>query len=272
MHNPVVIINGLQAVAVSSLDRGLLYGDGVFETIAVKQGKLQYWTDHLKRLEEGCKVLKLQGLEVALLEKEVQQLVSTEGLQDQCIIKIIVTRGVGGRGYKPSKQPLTRIIQLFPWPENPQSYIDEGVKVTLCDFRLSSQSRLAKIKHLNRLEQVMARSEWDDEFQEGLVCDSHDNMIEATSSNVFFQLDDALITPDLSQSGVEGVMRKQIIEYCRKNKVTVDVRNIKLSEMNQVQAMFLCNSIHAVWPVQSYCKRKLNKTAIIDQLIAVFNS
>ena len=272
MSNPVVIINGNQADTISSLDRGLLYGDGVFETIAVKQGKLLHWADHLERLNEGCELLKLHDLDVSVLEKEVQILLDSDKAQDKCVVKIIITRGIGERGYKPSTQALTRIVQIFPWPEIPKSYLDLGVKVTLCDFRLSRQNRLAKIKHLNRLEQVLARSEWDNEFQEGLVCDTCDNIIEATSSNVFFQIDDKLVTPDLSQSGVAGVMRKQIIKYCRINNIVVGIRDFKLAEMNQIQAMFLCNSINAIWPVQSYCGRKLGKTAIIDRLVTVFNS
>lgn len=272
MQNPVVIVNGHMTDSVSSLDRGLLYGDGVFETIAVKQGKLEYWADHLERLHAGCESLKLQDLDVSSLEKDLQQILDADKSQEKFIVKIIITRGVGGRGYKPGKQALTRIVQRFSWPVIPKSYVEQGVKVTLCDFRLSRQSRLAKIKHLNRLEQVLARSEWDDEYQEGLVCDDNDNVIEATSNNIFFQIDGQLVTPDLSFSGVEGVMRKQIIEYCRSNSIAIEIRDIKLTEMSNIQAMFLCNSINMIWPVQSYCERKLGKTAIIDQLIAGFNS
>lgn len=271
MQNPEVIINGTQGDQLSSLDRGLLYGDGVFETIAVKQGKLQHWEDHLERLELGCKTLGIQGLDIATLEKEAQQLIKFE-TNSKCVIKIIITRGVGGRGYKPTTQALTRIVQKFPWPEYPASLIETGVKITQCELRLSRQSKLAQIKHLNRLEQVLARSEWDDEYQEGLVCDRDDNIIEATSSNVFFQVDNTLITPDLAQCGVAGVLRKKVIEYCHANDFEVDIRDFKLSEITQIQSMFLCNSINGIWPVSSYCERKLSKTAIIDQLVAVFNS
>jgi len=272
MRNPVVIINGKQGDVVSSLDRGLLYGDCLFETIAVKHGELQYWDDHLDRLVRGCEALSLKGLDSTVLKKEIQQLLSVDESQDNCIIKIIITRGVGGRGYKPGNQELTRIVQKFAWTEHPSSYVQEGVKVTLCDFRLAQQSKLSQIKHLNRLEQVLARSEWDDEFQEGLVCDHDDNVVEATSSNVFFQIKNTLITPDLSQCGVAGVMRKNIIAYCLANNLDIVIQNFKLSELNEIQAMFVCNSVNAIWPVQSYCGRKLNKTAIIEQLVAVFNS
>lgn len=271
MQNPEVIVNGTQGDQLSSLDRGLLYGDGLFETIAVKQGKLQHWEDHLERLKQGCDALGLQGLNVESLEKDAHQLVSSDP-NLKCVIKIIITRGVGGRGYKPTTQALTRIVQRFSWPEYPASFIKTGVKVTHCKFRLSKQSRLAKIKHLNRLEQVLARSEWDNEYQDGLVCDLDNNVIEATSNNVFFHLDNTLVTPDLAQCGVAGVMRKKVIEYCHANDIELVIRDVKQSEIKQIQAMFLCNSINGIWPVSSYCERKLSKTAIIDQLVAEFNS
>ncbi len=270
MIKPEVIINGHQTDQLSSLDRGLLYGDGIFETIAVKQGQLQYWEDHLERLQLGCKALGLHDLDVLLLEKEVYSLVDTVSSLNS-VIKIIITRGIGDRGYKPTAQTITRIVQKFPWPDYPSSYIETGVKVTQCNFRLARQSRLSQIKHLNRLEQVLARSEWDDDYQEGLVCDSENNVIEATSSNVFFQIDNALITPDLVQCGVAGVMRKKIIEYCRSNGIALEIRDFNQSEISQIQAMLLCNCIIGIWPVVSYCKRELDKTAIISELVTVFN-
>ncbi len=271
MQNPKVIINGQQGDQLSCFDRGLLYGDGVFETIAVKQRELQYWEDHLQRLQIGCKTLGLQGLDVALLEKEVKLIVDSES-ESKFIIKIIITRGVGGRGYKPTLQSLTRIVQKIPWTEHPSSFTDIGVRVTKCDLRLSKQSKLAKIKHLNRLEHVLARGEWEDDYQEGLLCDVDGYIVEATSNNVFFQISDTLITPDLTQCGVAGVMRKKIIEHCHNNDIKIEIRDFNHSELCQIHAMFLCNSIHGIWPVESYCARKLSKTAIIDQLAAEFNS
>ena len=269
MQTPEVIINGVESDQLSSLDRGLSYGDGIFETIAVKQGVLQYWDDHLQRLQLGCEVLKLHGLDTSLLKKEINQLIDSNFA---CVIKVIITRGIGERGYKPTNNSLTRIVQKFSWPEFPSSYYEKGVEVTQCKFQLSQQNALSRIKHLNRLEQVLARSEWDDQYQEGLVCDIDNNVIEATSSNVFFVHKDKLITPDLDRCGVAGVLRKRIINYCQDNNIAVKVRDFKQTELNNIQAMFLCNSIIGVWPVAAYCERRLSKTAIIDQLIAEFNS
>ena len=269
MQFPAVIINGAQGDSLSSLDRGLLYGDGVFETVAVKQGKPQYWQEHLKRLNLGCEILGISGLDTSLLEVEVNQIIDGD---TQCVIKIIITRGIGGRGYKPTQQKLTRIIHKFPWPQYPQSFTDQGVDVTLCDIRLSQQTKLAQIKHLNRLEQVLARSEWDDEYQEGLVCDSFDHVIEATSSNVFFEIDNGLITPDLTKCGVAGILRNQVINYCNNNNIKLSIRDFNLNEIQNIQGMFLCNSIIGIWPVKSFNNLSMSKTAIISKLISVINN
>ncbi len=269
MQNPEVIINGESGNYISSLDRGLLYGDGVFETIAIKQGQPQFWHEHLKRLKFGCEKLKLSGLNTSLLKSELDELIDND---EQCIIKIIITRGVGERGYRPTQTSLTRVIQKFPWPEFPQKYLDIGIEVTMCNFRLAHQPELAQIKHLNRLEQVLARSEWKDEYQEGLVCDIYDQVIEATSSNVFFQIGDELITPSLEKCGVAGVMRGKVIEYCNTNDLQLKIKDFAVDELQTIQGMFVCNSIIGIWPVYRLHDLSLSKTAIIQGLMSVFNT
>lgn len=269
MQAAEVIINGRHGDSLSSLDRGLLYGDGVFETIAIKQGQPQYWEEHLQRLHLGCATLGLSSPDDVLLKNETQQLTGTD---ERCVIKIIITRGAGGRGYKPPRQSPTRVIQKFPWPQFPADYTASGIDVTLCDFKLTQQTRLAQIKHLNRLEQILARSEWDDEYQEGLVCDLDGHIIEATSSNVFFEVDNGLITPDLKRCGVAGVLRAQVIKYCNNKGIELSVRDFGLDDVGAIQAMFLCNSIIGIWPVRSFNELVMPRTAIIDKLMSIFNT
>ncbi len=265
----MVIINGEPGDGLSTLDRGLLYGDGVFETIAVKQGRPQYWERHLQRLRLGCKALRLPGADEAVLKDEVRRLIGGDG---RCVIKVIVTRGAGGRGYKPPRSAQTRIIQKFPWPQFPSGYVTSGVDVTLCDFKLAHQPGLAGIKHLNRLEQVLARSEWDDEYQEGLVCDTDGHIIEATSSNVFFEVGGGLVTPDLQKCGVAGVLRSEVIDYCNSHGIKLSVRDFGLDEVADIEAMFLCNSIIGIWPVRHFNELAVARTATVDELIAVFTT
>ncbi len=269
LQTPAIVINGEQDGSLSSLDRGLLYGDGIFETVAIQQGQPQHWQEHLERLNLGCEILGLSGLDHVLLKTEVEKLIDAD---TQCVVKIIITRGVGGRGYRPTQQSLTRIIQKFPWPEYPASYTQLGIDVTLCEFRLAQQSKLAQIKHLNRLEQVLARSEWADEYQEGLVCDQASHIIEATSSNVFFEVVGGLVTPELNGCGVVGVLRNKVISYCNNNDIQLSIREFSLSEISGIQGMFVCNSVIGIWPVKSFSNLVLPKTAIIKKLMSVFNT
>ena len=269
MQTPEIIINGEAGNSISSLDRGLLYGDGVFETIVIKQGKPEYYQAHLSRLMHGCDVLGISAVDQTILTSELEQLIDTD---QQCVIKIILTRGIGNRGYKPTQANPSRILQKFSWPDFPASYKESGIDVTLCNFRLAKQSKLAKIKHLNRLEQVLARSEWQDEFQEGLVCDEDNRIIEATSANVFFQINDMLVTPEIDSCGVAGVLREQVINYCRSQNIELLIRDVVLNELDKVQAMFLCNSVIGIWPVKRIDQRILDKTAIIYKLLTVFKN
>ncbi|MCY4641815.1 MAG: aminodeoxychorismate lyase [Gammaproteobacteria bacterium] len=269
VQTPAILVNGQASEYISSLDRGLLYGDGLFETIAVRQGQPQFWDEHLERLKQGCRVLGLASPDCMLLSREVAQLINAD---KQCVIKVIITRGVGERGYRPGHQSPTRIVQKFPWPDFPAGFTDPGIDVTLCNFRLSLQSRLAQIKHLNRLEQVLARSEWDNEYQEGLVCDTQDHIIEATASNVFFEKGDELITPDLKRCGVAGILRRQVINYCYHHDIELTIRDFSLKEVSGIEAMFVCNSIAGIWPVKRFDTTLFSRSAMTDRLMSVFNN
>lgn len=269
MQVPTITVNGQACENVSALDRGLLYGDGLFETMAVRDGSIRFLEEHLRRLQTGCQVLGLEGLDHDTLTQEVAQAIDSD---QECIIKVIITRGAGERGYRPVRQALTRIVQKFPRPVFPQAYEDPGIDVTLCKFRLSHQPRLAQIKHLNRLEQVLARNEWEDEYQEGLVCDIQDHVIEATASNVFFETNGGLVTPDLSQCGVAGILREQIIDYCHRHHIELSVRALRLAETADMDAMFVCNCIIGIWPVKRFDSLRFSRSELTRKLMSVFNS
>ncbi|MBR9883863.1 MAG: aminodeoxychorismate lyase [Oceanospirillales bacterium] len=244
-----IFINGQPGDSVSTSDRGLAYGQGVFETILIRSGRALFWEWHMERLEEGCRRLAIpcDGL-LQQLENELPEL-SPDG-----VLKIVVTRGAGGRGYAVT-EPLepTRIIQLSDlptWPDNP---LQAGIRVRRCRTVLAQQPLLAGIKHLNRLEQVLARAEWaDTSIREGLVCDTAGNLIEGTMSNVFFVRDGVLCTPDLSQAGVAGVLRRWVIDMARKNGWPVRVGSFQFDDIESADEVFLCNSIIGIWPVVQF--------------------
>lgn len=243
-------VDGVAADALPVLDRGLHYGDGLFETLAVKDGRIGLLQSHLERLQEGCVRLGLPMPPVEMLKTELLAAASGE---TRAVLKLMVTRGEGGRGYRPPAEPRSRRILLrYPWPEYPAAWSRDGVHVRICATRLAEQPRLAGMKHLNRLEQVLARAEWNeaDGYQEGLMLDAGSRVVEGTMSNVFaVTREGVLLTPDLSRAGVAGVMRRHILEQAAEAGVQIRVAELRLTELMQVHEIFLCNSLIGVWPV-----------------------
>jgi len=249
------LINGLFSESVSAQDRGLHYGDGVFETIAIQNGKPLCWEAHYRRLQEGCIQLGMQCPTMDLLSAEIRRLPVTG---PRCVTKIIVTRGPGGRGYRPpDPAPVpTRILGVYPWPDFPVENASDGIKARICSTRLGGSPQLAGIKHLNRLEQVLARGEWDDpDIAEGLMLDLHDAVIEGTMSNLFCVKDNVLITPDLSSCGIAGIIRGCILELSAQLNMQVSIRTMTETELYTADELFLCNSVIGVWPVREIEQR-----------------
>ncbi len=242
-----VLINGELTDAVSARDRGFQYGDGLFETIAVKHGTPLLLDKHLARLGAGAERLGFQA-SPALLHQEAERL--CHGVE-RGVLKIIVTRGIGRRGYRgdPAVTP-TRVLSLSDWPSYPAAYAEQGVDVRLCRTRLAAQPALAGLKHLNRLEQVLARAEWGDEFAEGLMQDESGNIVEGTMTNVFLVRDRTLVTPALDRCGVEGVMRAAVLERAALLGLECRVETVKAEHLERTQEIFLTNCLIGLWPVR----------------------
>ena len=243
------LINGELNDQIAISDRGLQYGDGLFETIAVEDGQCEHWHEHMSRLAEGCERLKIPVPDAQLLLSEAQQLFADKHL---AVLKIMITRGSGGRGYKiPDTVSATRIISIHEWPTLPSMNKVLGIQLHLCETKLSHQPALAGIKHLNRLEQVLARSEWQDtDIGEGLMADINGNIIEGTMSNYFAVINGELITPEIVDCGVAGIMRAHIIRQAVLHEITVRERNMKIDELLLADEIFVCNSIIGIWPVR----------------------
>ncbi len=248
------LVDGEARDTLSLQDRGLHYGDGLFETVAVIDGRMPLWERHMARLCRDAPRLGLPPPDPALLAAEARRLCAGTA---RGVLKIILTRGPG-RGYAPPPQARpTRILCRYPWPAYPESHRREGVRVRVCRMRLGENPRLAGIKHLNRLEQVLARSEWrDPDIAEGLLLDQQGRVIEGTQSNVFAVRKGCLLTPDLSRCGVAGVMRAWILEEARSAGIPCEVRDLPLEELLAAEEVFLCNSVAGIWPV-----RRIEETA-----------
>lgn len=242
------LLNGERRQSIEISDRGLQYGDGLFETIEVLNGKPLFLDRHLRRLASGCSKLLIPKPDVGLLAEECRQISATE---EHAVLKVIVTRGSGGRGYaQPVPVKPTRILGIYPYPDYPQHFQTKGVALRFCHHGLGSNPALAGVKHLNRLEQVLARSEWQgDAIQEGLMLDCYENVVEGTMSNVFMVKDDCLYTPILDNCGVAGIVRQIVKELARTADIALLETTLDKSELLQAKEIFVTNSVIGIWPV-----------------------
>jgi 4-amino-4-deoxychorismate lyase len=245
----MILVNGINQTHIEISDRGLQYGDGLFETLTVNNGKPVFLTQHLNRLTNGCQRLQLPEPDTNLLHAEIQQLCQNT---KQGVLKIIITRGSGGRGYRqPDTIHCTRVLSLHPFPNYPDSYAQQGITARICSTRLGLNPTLAGMKHLNRLEQVLARAEWhDDSVQEGIMLDINERVIEGTMSNLFYCKNRQFYTADLTQSGVAGIIRGMII-----NHESVIEHHFTQEELFDADELFVCNSVIGLWAIKQLANR-----------------
>lgn len=249
MNNSVILINGLPEDKVSVNDRGLAYGDGVFRTLVARVGKPLCWRLHYAKLCSDCDQLSIPSPDEQVLLDEIESVAQGMAV---CVVKVIVTRGPGERGYVlPAQVRPTRIVSSSPLPIYPEKNEAEGIKVRLCELRLADQPRLAGIKHLNRLENVLARAEWNDtNIAEGLLQDQHGNVIEGVMSNLFVLRQGVLLTPDLSHCGVAGVTRERILIWAEQTGIPSEIGDITLDTLWTSEEVMVCNSLIGVWQVR----------------------
>ncbi|WP_374350904.1 aminodeoxychorismate lyase [Chitinimonas sp.] len=240
------LVNGRPAGQISVSDRGLAYGDGVFRTIRCEAGRLLLWPRHYAKLAADCAALGITCPAEALLLADIAHLDAVDG-----VIKIIVSRGESQRGYAcVTGAPVTRIVQLSALPAYSESLYSDGAVVRLCDWPLSIQPGLAGIKHLNRLDQVMARREWTDTaIFDGLMCNGRGELVEGVISNLFLLQDGCLHTHPLHDCGVAGVARQLLLELAPGQGLNVQRRALHLDDLQSADAVLLSNSLAGIVPV-----------------------
>jgi 4-amino-4-deoxychorismate lyase len=260
----MILVNGEYKTHIPVTDRGFQYGDGLFETIEVKRGQTVFLEQHIDRLCKGCIRLHIPAPSLDILRFEITSLCNkfntSSANTGDCVLKIIITRGSGGRGYRqPDIIEPTRIISVHPWPDYPQDYAKQGITARFCQTRVGLNPLLAGLKHLNRLEQVMARAEWNDpDIQEGFMLDLNGHIIEGTMSNVFLVKDGVLHTPTLFHSGIAGIIRGLIIELAHCNHIAVSEHLFFTEALLSADEVFITNSIIGIWPIKqiettTYC-------------------
>lgn len=255
-----MLVNGVPGNTISIRDRGLLYGDGVFRTLRAAKGKAQHWPQHFLKLQHDCAALGISCPGEALLRAELDRVLAQH---PDGVVKLIVTRGEGMRGYTPPVDVVpTRIWDFSPLPDYPAEWPTQGIKAHMCSLRLAAQPRLAGVKHLNRLENVLAAAELnaaqrhDSQLAEGLLLDAEGHLIEGTRSNLFLVSQGELVTPDLSRCGTAGMQRERVMAWASQHGVTLQVRDIALDEALHADELFLVNSIIGLWPVRELEQRR----------------
>jgi 4-amino-4-deoxychorismate lyase len=248
---------GVPAGEVSALERGLHFGDGLFETIACEGGRPRFLELHLRRLAAGCARLGLEAPAAATLRAELQQLAAPCG---RAIIKVLLTRGAAAaRGYAVTgfEQP-TRISLRYAWPPEDPGLARAGVRVRIAALRLGENPALAGLKHCNRLEQVLARREWTDTgIAEALMFSSSGALVSGTMSNVFMVRDAKLYTPRVDRCGVAGVMRQVVLAAAADAGIAAEERVLDSQELACAQEVFLTNALMGIRPVRELDGRPL---------------
>ena len=246
MDDPSILVNGQPSQQVNLKDRGFFYGDGIFRTLLAVNGQPIQWALHYEKIIFDCKALGIPCPDHSQLLAEVLQ---TAPLYPRAAIKVVITRGEGPRGYGPplSVKP-TRVVMCEPLPKREIPL--EGITVRKCEIRVSEQPLLAGIKHLNRLENVLARAEWHDPaIHEGLMLDQALNVISGTMSNLFIIEGHHLLTPDLSRTGVAGVTRERVIALSEQLDLKISVDQLSFDRVASADAIFFVNSLIGCWPV-----------------------
>jgi 4-amino-4-deoxychorismate lyase len=235
---------------VTVLERGLHYGDGLFETIACVDGRPRLLEHHLRRLTLGCNRLGLDPGDLATLAGEVRDLASGTS---QAVIKLLLTRGAAlARGYALTGRERTRRITLrYAWKGEDPARMEQGVRVRFAALRLGENPALAGIKHCNRLEQVLARREWSDPaIAEALMFSSSAALVSGTMSNVFLVRESKLLTPLIDQCGVAGIMRGLTLEIAAANGISVEERRLGAADLAAAEEVFLTNALTGIRPVR----------------------
>jgi len=257
------LINGKPCADINVRDRGLAYGDGIFETMRIvydqeKQlAHIPLLSEHLRRFEVGITRLKL-GVVKELIDRFNNDVsVILASVTGTSICKAILTRGIGGSGYTPLDAPESQlIIQVLNIPDYPDSYAQSGVSVKTCQTRLASQPQLAGIKHLNRLEQVLAAQELDNE-QEGLMLDQSGHFIEGIKSNFLLFEGNKIVTPMLDNCGVKGTLRQHLMSNADSLGIQIEEGIIDQTRCQNADGLAMINSVFGCWPVSNLDRNTL---------------
>lgn len=258
------LVNGSPHSTISPLDRGLAYGDGVFRTLKVVDGVPLGWSLQYQKLMADCSAIGIVCPSAELLMADIQHLFAED--EGAAVAKIIITRGEGERGYSlPAVTTPMRVVIKSAMPQLSEAYASDGVKLTVCETRLSHQPKLAGIKHLNRLENVLARMEWHDPaIMDGILLDKQQHVIECTAANVFARFGNTLSTPALTHCGVAGLTRQRILDLAPALGLQPKVEAMTLERLLQADEIVICNSVYGAVAVRAIQDKSIPLTQLAN--------
>lgn len=241
-------VNGERRDSIDARDRALQFGDGCFTTARIEQGRVQRIEAHLARMQQACERLKIVGVDWQQLENEMRDAATT---RSHGVLKVILTRGSGGRGYSPAgcNQP-ARILSLSDYPAHYDRLRQTGARLALSSVRLGKNPQLAGIKHLNRLEQVLIRAELEQtDADEALVLDSDAMLVECCAANLFWRTGNQVFTPDLTGSGVNGIQRQWVMQQVVQQGFTLTEVRAEIDALATAEEVLITNALMPVLPV-----------------------
>ncbi|MBV8658504.1 MAG: aminodeoxychorismate lyase [Burkholderiales bacterium] len=261
------LVDGEIASLVSVRDRGLAYGDGVFRTIACRAGRLEAWRRHMAKLAHDCSRLGLVCPDESLWLADIAELAPVDA-----VVKLMVTRGISQRGYAcDPAAPVCRIVMTSPLPAYAAQAEHHAKRLHVCDWPLSLQAGLAGVKHLNRLDQVMARREWQDAtIFDGLMCNARGEVVEGVISNLFIHDGNRWLTHPLADCGVAGVSRELVLAVLADMGQPAQLRAFSLEMLHAAQAVCVCNSLIGVAQVGQVGARIWGASAEVAMLRAAW--
>ncbi len=243
------LINGEYQSHLPANDRSIQFGDGCFTTARITAGEVRFLSQHIARLQQACQRLAIPFTQWQILETEMSEMARSH---NTAVLKVIISRGSGGRGYNPAQcEYPVRILSVSGFPSFYTEWKTNGITLGLSSVQMGINPSLAGIKHLNRLEQVLIRAELEQTNQhEAIVLDSDGMMVECCAANLFWREGDSVYTPYVNRSGVNGTMRQHIMaELAQQGRVVHQVR-AKPDALLHADEAFICNALMPIIPVR----------------------
>ncbi|MBI2383425.1 MAG: aminodeoxychorismate lyase [Gammaproteobacteria bacterium] len=247
-------LNGAPCREQLVTSRALNYGDGVFRTCLINAEQVVDADRHIDKLLSDARRLRLDPPAAATLVAEMSKLALGRA---RAVLKVLLCRQPGPRGYRPTTNDCDRLLILADAPSYPAQPARYGVRVFRSGVTLAEQPLLAGIKHLNRLEQVLAGADWPADMDEAILCDAQGRPVGGTRTNLFWAVDGCLQTPRLARCGVAGMMRDKVLDLATTLNLAPEETELPWSALEAADEVFLTNSLIGIWPVRELDGRLL---------------